>query len=61
MNKVTPEKHLLHPKTRIGLNPVTGKSEVYSGEFEGRHVVDPIPVSGSFIARNFNDRRKKKK
>jgi hypothetical protein len=60
-SKVTPEEHLLHPDTRIGLDPKTGKSVVYSGEFGGRHVVDPVPVSGSFVARNFRDRRKKGK
>ena len=61
MPKVTPEEHLSHPESRIGLDPKTGKSVFYSGEFGGRHVVDPLPVSASLVARVFNDRRKKEK
>jgi hypothetical protein len=61
MAKVTPEEHLSHPETRVGLDPKSGKSVMYSGEFGGRHVVDAVPVSGSFIARTFNDRRNKRK
>ena len=61
MAKVTPEEHISHPKTKVGLDPKSGKSVLYSGEFGGRHAVDAVPVSGSFISRNFNDRRKKGK
>jgi hypothetical protein len=61
MAKVTPKEHLSHPETRIGLDPKNGKSVLYSGEFGGRHVVDPVPVSGSLVASIFNDRRKKGK
>jgi hypothetical protein len=59
MAKVTPEKHLSHPDTRVGLNPKTGKSVVYSGEFGGRHVVDPLPVSGSFLSKQFQKNKGK--
>ena len=59
MAKVTPEEHLSHPKTRIGLDPKSGKSVLYSGEFDGRHVVDPVPVSGSFLSKQFQQKKGK--
>ena len=59
MAKVTAEEHLSHPDTRVGLDPKTGKSVVYSGEFGGRHVVDPLPVSGSFLSKQFNQKKSK--
>jgi len=58
-SKVTPEEHLSHPETRIGLDPKSGKSVLYSGEFGGRHVVDPVPVSGSFLSKQFQKNKRK--
>ena len=59
MAKVTAEEHLSHPDTRVGLDPKTDKSVVYSGELGGRHVVDPLPVSGSFLSKQFQKNKSK--